>query len=123
VVIAAVYITVAAMIGLTHLPETKSEVSGEASAHPRLRDALGLKHLVKGRHRAVRLRGGTGWRGQFYHPLIIGGAVFSVLMGYVSDLSSSRTAFCLSLLCYLYIWYFAAKVSEPMPSEPARQTT
>ena len=44
---------------------------------------------------------------------IIGGAVFPAIMGYVSDLTSIRTAFVLPLLCYLYIWYYAAKGSEP----------
>ncbi len=49
---------------------------------------------------------------------IIGGAVFPALMGYVSDLTSIRTAFAVPLFCYLYIWYFAAKGSKPV-SEPA----
>jgi FHS family L-fucose permease-like MFS transporter len=44
---------------------------------------------------------------------IIGGAVFPPLMGYVSDLTGIRAAFCIPLLCYLYIWYFAAKGSAP----------
>jgi FHS family L-fucose permease-like MFS transporter len=43
---------------------------------------------------------------------IIGGAVFPALMGYVSDLTSIRTAFAVPLFCYLYIWYFAAKGSR-----------
>jgi FHS family L-fucose permease-like MFS transporter len=46
---------------------------------------------------------------------IIGGSIFPALMGYVSDLTSIRTAFCIPLLCYLYIWYFAAKGSAPEP--------
>ncbi len=45
---------------------------------------------------------------------IIGGAVFPALMGYVSDLTSIRTAFAVPLFCYLYIWYFAAKGSRPV---------
>ena len=49
---------------------------------------------------------------------IIGGAAFPALMGWVSDLTSIRTAFALPLLCYLYIWYFAAKGSEPEPAVP-----
>lgn len=53
---------------------------------------------------------------------IIGGAVFPALMGYVSDLTSIRTAFCVPLLCYLYIWYFAAKGSRLILVEPAAQT-
>jgi FHS family L-fucose permease-like MFS transporter len=43
---------------------------------------------------------------------IIGGAVFPALMGYVSDLTSIRTAFAVPLFCYLYIWYFAARGSR-----------
>ncbi len=43
---------------------------------------------------------------------IIGGAVFPALMGYVSDLTSIRTAFAVPLFCYLYIWYFAARGSH-----------
>jgi FHS family L-fucose permease-like MFS transporter len=50
---------------------------------------------------------------------IIGGAAFPAFMGYVSDLTSIRTAFCVPLLCYLYIWYFAAKGSAPELVEPA----
>jgi FHS family L-fucose permease-like MFS transporter len=53
---------------------------------------------------------------------IIGGAAFPALMGYVSDLTSIRTAFCIPLVCYLYIWYFAAKGSAPELVEPAAQT-
>jgi FHS family L-fucose permease-like MFS transporter len=49
---------------------------------------------------------------------IIGGAVFPALMGYVSDLTNIRIAFGLPLLCYLYIWYYAAKGSRPEMVEP-----
>jgi FHS family L-fucose permease-like MFS transporter len=45
---------------------------------------------------------------------IIGGAAFPALMGYVSDLTSIRTAFAVPLFCYLYIWYYAAKGSKPI---------
>jgi FHS family L-fucose permease-like MFS transporter len=48
VVIAAVFLLVAVMIALTHLPETRREVTGAAAAHPRLSDALRHKHLVSG---------------------------------------------------------------------------
>src|SRR5277367_3380129 len=48
VVIAAVFVLVAVMIGLMALPETRREVAGESSAHPKLRDALRHKHLAKG---------------------------------------------------------------------------
>ena len=41
------------------------------------------------------------------------GAAFPALMGWVSDLTSIRVAFGLPLLCYVYIWYFAAKGSDP----------
>lgn len=44
---------------------------------------------------------------------IIGGAVFPALMGYISDLSNIRVAFAIPLLCYLYIWYYAAKGAKP----------
>jgi FHS family L-fucose permease-like MFS transporter len=52
---------------------------------------------------------------------IIGGSIFPALMGYVSDLTSIRTAFCIPLLCYLYIWYFAARGSRPALLEEAPQ--
>ncbi len=52
---------------------------------------------------------------------IIGGAVFPALMGYVSDLTNIRIAFGLPLLCYLYIWYYAAKGSIPEEVEPEAQ--
>jgi FHS family L-fucose permease-like MFS transporter len=52
---------------------------------------------------------------------IIGGAVFPALMGYVSDLTNIRIAFGLPLLCYLYIWYYAAKGSIPEEIEPEAQ--
>src|SRR5580700_3404289 len=51
---------------------------------------------------------------------IIGGAVFPALMGYVSDLTSIRTAFAVPLFCYLYIWYFAARGSH-QGSDPAAE--
>jgi FHS family L-fucose permease-like MFS transporter len=51
---------------------------------------------------------------------IIGGAVFPALMGYVSDLTSIRTAFAVPLFCYLYIWYFAARGSH-QGSHPAAE--
>jgi len=39
---------------------------------------------------------------------IIGGAVFPALMGYVSDATNIQRAFAVPLLCYVYIFYFAA---------------
>lgn len=52
---------------------------------------------------------------------IIGGAVFPALMGYLSDLTSIQTAFAIPLLCYLYIWYYAAKGSKPTIVEQESQ--
>ena len=227
VVIAAVFVLVAVMIALTHLPETKREVVGESGAHPKLRDALRHKHLASGviaQFAYVGAQVGVGsfiirfaeylspgmqdkdasvylkyhWIGfmigrfagsflmkyvapsrlltlfagcaflcacaamfasgtlpvwglvmiGFFHSImfptifalgikglgpytklgssllvmaIIGGAAFPALMGYVSDLTSIRTAFCIPLLCYLYIWYFAAKGSMPEEVEPEAQ--
>jgi FHS family L-fucose permease-like MFS transporter len=224
VVIAAVFVLVAVMIALTALPETKREVAGESSAHPKLRDALRHKHLAKGviaQFAYVGAQVGVGsfiirfsermvqglqdkdasiylqyhWIGfmigrfagsflmkyvaasrmlslfagsafvcaclamfasgtvpvwglvliGFFHSImfptifalgikglgpytklgssllvmaIIGGAVFPALMGYVSDLTNIRIAFGLPLLCYLYIWYYAAKGSRPEMVEP-----
>jgi FHS family L-fucose permease-like MFS transporter len=223
-VIAAVFVLVAAMIGLTALPETKREVAGQSGAHPKLRDALRHAHLAKGviaQFAYVGAQVGVGsfiirfsermvpglqdkdasiylqyhWIGfmigrfagsflmkyvaasrmlslfagsafvcaclamfasgtvpvwglvliGFFHSImfptifalgikglgpytklgssllvmaIIGGAVFPALMGYVSDLTNIRIAFGLPLLCYLYIWYYAAKGSQPKMVEP-----
>lgn len=224
VVIAAVFVLVAVMIGLTRLPETRREVGDRSSAHPRLRDALRHKHLVKAviaQFAYVGAQVGVGsfiirfaermqpglqdkdasvylqyhWIGfmigrfsgsflmkyiqasrllslfagcafvcgciaifasgaipvwglvliGFFHSImfptifalgikglgpytklgssllvmaIIGGSIFPALMGYVSDMTSIQTAFGLPLLCYLYIWYFAAKGSKPALMEP-----
>jgi MFS transporter, FHS family, L-fucose permease len=224
VVIAAVFVLVAVMIGLTALPETKREVAGESSRHPKLRDALRHKHLAKGviaQFAYVGAQVGVGsfiirfsermipglqdrdasiylqyhWIGfmigrfagsflmkyiaasrllslfaaggflcaclamfasgtvpvwglvliGFFHSImfptifalgikglgpytklgssllvmaIIGGAVFPALMGYVSDLTNIRIAFGLPPLCYLYIWYYAVKGSQPEMVEP-----
>jgi MFS transporter, FHS family, L-fucose permease len=224
VVIAAVFVLVAVMIGLTALPETKREVAGQSGGHPKLRDALRHKHLARGviaQFAYVGAQVGVGsfiirfsermvpglqdkdasiylqyhWIGfmigrfagsflmkyvaasrmlslfagsafvcaclamfasgtvpvwglvliGFFHSImfptifalgikglgpytklgssllvmaIIGGAVFPALMGYVSDLTNIRIAFGLPLLCYLYIWYYAAKGSHPEMVEP-----
>jgi FHS family L-fucose permease-like MFS transporter len=218
-VMAGVFVLVALMIAVTILPEPKPEVEEGAAAHPRLRDVLRFKHLVRGviaqfayvgaqvgvasfiiRFSERTLPGlqdkdasaylwyhGIGFMiGRFsgsflmkyipasrllsifaacalvcaviamaatgtlpiwglvligfFHSImfptifalgikglgpytklgssllvmaIIGGAAFPALMGWVSDLTSIRVAFGLPLLCYLYIWYFAAKGSEP----------
>jgi MFS transporter, FHS family, L-fucose permease len=39
---------------------------------------------------------------------IIGGAIGPAIMGYISDLSSIRVAFAVPLICYAYVFYFAA---------------
>ncbi len=52
---------------------------------------------------------------------IIGGSIFPAVMGYISDLSSIQVAFAIPLLCYLYIWYFAAKGSKPTVVEQEAQ--
>lgn len=219
VVIAGVFVLVAIMIALTHLPETKREVADESAAHPRLRDALRHPHLVKGviaQFAYVGAQVGVGsfiirfaermipglqdrdasiylqyhWIGfmigrfsgsflmkyvpaprllglfagcaficacvamvasgtvpiwgvvliGFFHSImfptifalgikglgpytklgssllvmaIIGGSIFPAVMGYISDLTSIQIAFAIPLVCYLYIWYFAAKGSKP----------
>jgi len=223
-VIAAVFVLVAVMIGLMALPETKREIAGQSGAHPKLRGALRHKHLAKGviaQFAYVGAQVGVGsfiirfsermipglqdkdasfylwchltgfmigrFAGSFlmkyvpaprllslfagfafvcaclamfasgtvpvwglvligfFHSImfptifalgikglgaytklgssllvmaIIGGAVFPALMGYVSDLTNIRIAFGLPLLCYLYIWYYAAKGSQPEMIEP-----
>jgi FHS family L-fucose permease-like MFS transporter len=44
---------------------------------------------------------------------IIGGAAFPAIMGYMSDLSSIQQAFVIPLLCYIFVFYFAAWGSKP----------
>jgi FHS family L-fucose permease-like MFS transporter len=44
---------------------------------------------------------------------IIGGAICPAIMGYISDLSSIRTAFVIPLLCHAYILYFAILGYKP----------
>jgi MFS transporter, FHS family, L-fucose permease len=46
---------------------------------------------------------------------IIGGAIFPVLMGYVSDLSNIQAAFAVPLVCYAYVLYFASRGYRPTP--------
>jgi MFS transporter, FHS family, L-fucose permease len=45
---------------------------------------------------------------------IIGGAVFPVLMGYVSDLTNIQMAFAVPLVCYAYVLYFATRGYKPV---------
>lgn len=44
---------------------------------------------------------------------IIGGAVFPAIMGRISDATNIRTAFCVPLICYVYILYFAISGYKP----------
>jgi FHS family L-fucose permease-like MFS transporter len=44
---------------------------------------------------------------------IIGGAICPAIMGYISDLSSIRAAFAVPLICYAYVFYFAASGYKP----------
>lgn len=44
---------------------------------------------------------------------IIGGALFPVLMGFISDMSNIQRAFAVPLACYAYIFYFAVKGYRP----------
>jgi FHS family L-fucose permease-like MFS transporter len=48
---------------------------------------------------------------------ILGGAVLPAVMGRISDASNIRTAFIVPLICYLYIFYFAASGYKPGASE------
>lgn len=52
---------------------------------------------------------------------IIGGALFPVLMGFISDISNIQRAFVVPLACYVYILYFAMKGYRPARAvhEPA----
>jgi MFS transporter, FHS family, L-fucose permease len=51
---------------------------------------------------------------------IIGGAVCPAVMGYISDLSSIRAAFVIPLVCYAYVFYFAATGYKPVIPELER---
>ena len=44
---------------------------------------------------------------------IIGGAVFSAIMGYISDVSTIRYAFLVPLVCHAYVLYFAMRGYRP----------
>jgi MFS transporter, FHS family, L-fucose permease len=77
--------------------------------------ALSLKHL--GPH--------TKLGSSLLVMSIIGGAVFPVLMGYISDMSSIRYAFWVPFFCHLYVLYFAARGYRPaldLPKEPAMRS-
>jgi FHS family L-fucose permease-like MFS transporter len=44
---------------------------------------------------------------------IIGGALFPMLMGYISDRTSIQAAFIVPLVCYAYVLYFAVRGFKP----------
>jgi MFS transporter, FHS family, L-fucose permease len=44
---------------------------------------------------------------------IIGGALFPVLMGFISDISNIQRAFIVPLACYAYVLYFATRGYKP----------
>ena len=44
---------------------------------------------------------------------IIGGAIFPAIMGRISDVSSIQKAFCVPLLCYVFILYFGLRGYKP----------
>lgn len=50
---------------------------------------------------------------------IIGGAVFPPIMGRISDATNIRTAFCVPIICYVYILYFALSGYKPANSPEA----
>jgi FHS family L-fucose permease-like MFS transporter len=44
---------------------------------------------------------------------IIGGALFPLLMGFISDISNIQRAFIVPLVCYAYVLYFATQGYKP----------
>ena len=50
---------------------------------------------------------------------IIGGALFPLLMGLVSDASNIQWAFAVPLVCYAYILYFAVQGYKPAAARAA----
>lgn len=61
--------------------------------------ALGLKGLGSHTRRAS----------SFIVMAIVGGAVFTPLMGYIADLSSMRIGFIIPLVCFLVVFFFAVR--------------
>jgi MFS transporter, FHS family, L-fucose permease len=53
---------------------------------------------------------------------IIGAAVVQPVMGKISDLSNIQRAFLVPLLCYAYVFYFAARGYKPVAEKSARET-
>lgn len=74
--------------------------------------ALGLKNL--GPY--------TKLASSFMVMAIIGGALFPVLMGYISDLSNIQWAFAVPLACYVYVLYFAMEGYKPTLATAAEAT-
>ncbi|HTZ76245.1 MAG TPA: L-fucose:H+ symporter permease [Candidatus Aquilonibacter sp.] len=68
--------------------------------------ALGLKNL--GPY--------TKLASSFMVMAIIGGALFPVLMGFISDKSNIQWAFTVPLACYVYVFYFATSGYKPTAS-------
>ncbi len=66
--------------------------------------ALGLKNL--GPY--------TKLAASFMVMAIIGGALFPLLMGQISDMSNIQWAFTVPLACYVYVLYFATKGYKPV---------
>jgi MFS transporter, FHS family, L-fucose permease len=54
---------------------------------------------------------------------IIGGALFPVLMGFISDISNIQRAFIVPLGCYVYVLYFAMEGYKPAAISPAANAT
>jgi MFS transporter, FHS family, L-fucose permease len=53
---------------------------------------------------------------------IIGAAVVPPIMGKISDLSNIQRAFLVPLLCYAYVFYFAARGYKPAAEKTVRKT-
>ena len=70
--------------------------------------ALGLKNL--GPY--------TKLASSFMVMAIIGGALFPLLMGQISDMSNIQWAFTVPLVCYVYVLYFATKGYKPTLAAP-----
>lgn len=75
--------------------------------------ALGLKNL--GPY--------TKLASSFMVMAIIGGALFPLLMGQVSDMSNIQWAFAVPLACYVYVLYFATQGYKPSFAAAASQAT
>jgi FHS family L-fucose permease-like MFS transporter len=73
--------------------------------------ALGLKNL--GPY--------TKLASSFMVMAIIGGALFPLLMGQVSDMSNIQWAFAVPLACYIYVFYFATQGYRPTVTTAASE--